>query len=82
MKEKWGQKNKVSFLRYSSLALCVRSLRVLADIYISIFSDIIIAFTDTLGRNMQIRHFLLPIRCLPAPHAEFSLASCIKIIFS
>ena len=32
---------------------------VLAEIYISIFSDIIIAFTDTLGINMQIRHVLL-----------------------
>ena len=59
MKDKWGQKDKVSFLRCSSLALCVESIMVLADIYIFIFSYCILAFTETLGINMHIRHFSL-----------------------
>ena len=77
----WGQTYKVSFFRYSSLALSVESFMVLAYIYLSIFSDIIIAFTDRLGINMQIRHFLLTISCLPATHAKFFLAGCIKVLF-
>ena len=44
-------KDKVSFLRWSFLALCVESLMVLADIYIPTFSDIIIAFINTLAIN-------------------------------
>ena len=54
---------------------------VLADIYIPTFSDIIIAFVNTLAINMQIKHFLLTVRCLSAPHAKFSLAGCIKVHF-
>ena len=74
-------KDEVSFLRWSFLALCVENLMVLADIYIPTFSDIIIAFVNTLAISMQIRHFLLTIRCLSAPHAKFSLAGCIKVHF-
>ena len=80
-KDKRGQKNKVSFLRCSSIPLCVESLIVLADIYISIFSYCFLAFTEALGINMQIRHFLLTNSCLLAPHAKFSLARCIKVLF-
>ena len=53
------QKKPLSFLRCSSFALCVESLKVLADIYISIFSNIFIAFTDTLVITCKLYTFSL-----------------------